>query len=405
MSDEKEVPHKAAEVQSIRILFDNNVIFSHRRLAGPRIDLLEMFIKRTGSTFVLPKIILEEACKKYHEDLTRMIDEVQTTIRRLDGFVARRSGAKPAKLDVVEEVKAYHDSLVKRVASLGGEIVEYEDLPLKLIAQRALAQRRPFLSEDKGCRDAILWETILQKIIHKEQQTVLVTRDAGFSDKGQLHQDLKEDLVQIGLMEDSVVLCSDLDEFLDAFAKPLPPIYLKGVLAMFMNDCYPGFSVAAFVDTQRDAIVEASKPYGEGVARSTYWDKVAELLQEPIEIAYSDFDEREATVTDAIGLDEERLFLEVDIPCVVTLNGFLDKHDYYCLGDAFDVSVLDIDWNEYVVWVETDIDATMTLVLTFNIKAGQVENWQLSDVVPTEPNWQALADQEDNEHNGENGGD
>jgi PIN domain len=365
---------------ALKIVFDNNVVFQHRRLEGPQIDLLSGFIKRTGSTFVLPKITLEEACKKHREDLVAKTQDVKKAIEKLNGVLGYDSKAVNPTLDIEREVDEYRNHLLQMVNNLGGEIAEYDDLPIRLIATRALAERRPFKAEDKGCRDAIFWETVLSKVAQKDFQTTIVTNDAGFSEDGKLHPHLLEDVMKLGFDESSVILFSNLEQFLNRYAKPLPPIHMKDVVEKLLTGRYTGFSVSDFVAEYTDEIIEASNPFGSKVAGGANWDEAAVSFEPPIEITYSSFDKDQATPQNVVEIDKHRVFIEAVLPCMVTIDGFIFKSDYYSLSDEAELSVLDDDWNDHYIWAEVHVSARTKLAITYNVSNDEIDDWEVTEV-------------------------
>jgi hypothetical protein len=351
-------------------------------------------LKRTGSTLVLPRIILREAVKNYGEEVVKKAKAASDSARDLDHFVDGVSGASGPTCDFGLYVSIYETALLTRLSELAAEMPEYEDLPLKCLVERALRQHRPFGDKDKGFRDSVLWETVLQKVAKSDRQTVLITNDSGFTKDAELHPDLKADLSAVKLTEDAVLIYDSLEKFLDQYAKPLPPVLMGAVIEKIRSGKDPGFSLSRFLGGARGELLEAAKSHAEEVINeaSHHHDEFNDL-EEVGEVTELDFDERKAEILEVVELDRGRVFIEAAVYCSVAVDGFMFKANYFVFEDSPTIQVLDSDWSEHYMWVQLTTDATMTVNITFDADRQEVESWEIQSLIADEPNWEALDEQ------------
>lgn len=377
----------------INVVLDANVTFQHRRLDGPTFDLLEQFLRRTESKLVVPEITVQEAVKKHREEATKKLRDANSAIKGLDQFLTIPSGATPPTATAEATTEGYEQLLRMRLDDLDADTPDYEEVPAVAIAERALQERRPFMPEDRGIRDVLFWETVLRKVVEKERQTILVTNDGGFADGDDLHPDLAADLERMGHSRRAVDLVKTIEQFNEVYAKPLLSHMLSAAVSALRKGEYSGFDVSDFVSDQAQVIREEVKslvPRFFDEARR--WFRHLRAMHENPELSYLEFDPKQATVDEVLVLDNDRVFIRVSLSCEAQLDGFIDKSDFYPLSDDSDLSVMDSDWNDHCMWVETCVDGTLTINLTFDLDIEDVDDWEVESFLPKDPNWQALAE-------------
>lgn len=382
----------------INVVLDANVTFQHRRLDGPTFDLLNQFLRRTHSTLVVPEITVQEAIKKHREDATRKLRDATSAIKGLDRFLTVPSGATPPTATAEASTQGYEILLRMRLDELDADVPHYEDIPATVIADRALRERRPVMPEDRGIRDLLFWETVLRKVASKDRVTVLVTDDGGFADGDNLHSDLADDLEQMGYPRGAVILVKNIEKFNETFAKPLLAQFLTTSVSAIRKGEYEDFHVSDFITERADEIREEAKSFASGFfeeARGGF-RHLRDLHEDP-ELSYLEFDSSEATVDEAYALDDNRVFIRVSLPCEARLDGFIDKADYYVMRHASALEVMESDWNDHCMWVETGVDGTLSINLTLDLNTNEVDDWEVESLSPIEPNWQALSDKADDE--------
>lgn len=67
----------------MNIILDTNIFRSDIKLGSNNIEIILSYLKKTGSTIVMPKIILEELKSLYTKELKDRIIEYNKTVRKL----------------------------------------------------------------------------------------------------------------------------------------------------------------------------------------------------------------------------------------------------------------------------------------------------------------------------------
>lgn len=363
-----------------RVVLDTNVLFQHRRLDGPSFELLEEFLRQSRSQLYVPRIVLDEASKKFQEDLRKKIDDVDAAIKRLNGVLSTDCGAGPPTITLDDCVSEYDRSLLARLKDLGAQQPGFGDLSIQDLADRALKERRPFLDRDRGFRDALLWETILKDTLHPDFQTVLVTSDAGFANDGILHPDLQQDLLEAGHTETKVTLLRSMEELLETIVKPALALHkaafdrIELIKEHLLGDI-PSLQsgAAAFAD---DLMAEAQ-----------IFDPDLRNIEGDYELVDLQVDLETLEVEDTYELDGGRVFMKVSIDCDAAVDGFVFKANYYGMRDGAPVSVMESDWNEHYMWVQVAVDATLTVNLTVEAGSGEIRSFEVERLSAREPNY------------------
>ncbi|WP_244310456.1 PIN domain-containing protein [Leptospira noumeaensis] len=106
------------------------------------------------------------------------------------------------------------------------------------IFNKALLKKRPFRENEKGFRDALIWENILQMVkMYSDDENPIVFISANINDfcskeknhngAYRIHEDLKKDLAKLNLPENSVIVYTSLKQFFECeFSKLLNDIEL-----------------------------------------------------------------------------------------------------------------------------------------------------------------------------------
>jgi PIN domain-containing protein len=185
---------------------------------GPYVKILEKAIGLGKVELVIPQIVLEETRNKYREALQEAENAVTKSRRKLNSLLANEMQLPVQALDREAAVEAFVARFERRLSDLRAIMPEYNDIPQTDVVSRELARRRPF-REGRGYRDTLIWETILRRVVTKNDQAVLVTLNKNdFCAEGTsntLHPDLVDDLVRSKLKGDAVDICASTEDFVD----------------------------------------------------------------------------------------------------------------------------------------------------------------------------------------------
>lgn len=186
-------------------------------MSSAMFQVLSNFIKNTtGNQLIIPFVVFKETQKKYHEE----IEKLQKEISQLKGRVKKISENDFFIDDLNDDVKkfSFQEELLKIFPHT--HIISSSYIDNDLLLNKAIFSKRPFKDNEKGYRDALIWNSLTQYLQQRniEDKIVFITNnshDFMSPDKNikDFHSDLKEDIVNLGLKNDFLVYNS-LSEFL-----------------------------------------------------------------------------------------------------------------------------------------------------------------------------------------------
>lgn len=200
------------------ILIDTNIFYNNWKMSSAMFQVLSNFIENTtGNELILPFVVFEETQKKYNEEVERL----QKEISQLKVKVKKLSGNDFFTDDLEEKVKDFRfkDELLKIFPNT--HIIPSSYIDNDLLLNKAIFSKRPFRDNEKGYRDALIWNGLTQ-YLHKgnlEDKIVFITNNSNdfmSPDKNikEFHSDLKEDIANLGLQNEFLIYNS-LNEFIN----------------------------------------------------------------------------------------------------------------------------------------------------------------------------------------------
>lgn len=175
---------------------------------------------------VIPSIVFAELHRQQIEQYKAKTDEVKKLI-----FPAWKIEYGPSTHEYKEWLEKEHDSLSKlnKRGMVDFEIVEVPPTCFESVIDRAIEKRAPFEGKDKqsdkGFKDALIWETILQyKRRHPEESIIWVTHDKQCKSKSLVfeYRDLfDEEIIFCNARNEFEELLNELIKTLEIDAKPI----------------------------------------------------------------------------------------------------------------------------------------------------------------------------------------
>ena len=183
----------------------------------------------------------------------------------------------------------------------------------------------------KGYRDSLLWENILNDIAESDIKTVLITnnhRDFGGKDKFSLHENLLEDLRNMGLPTDSVQKYNTLSDFLNEKIKPELQT-LNDAMPELMEGHYKDFDINIWFRENKDSFKNSIE---DSILNSFY---ELQDLEDPTVTFIEDPDE--IKIMDVYELNIEQVYIEASSLIDINFDVFVFKPDYYWLSEKYDL--------------------------------------------------------------------
>ncbi|EJM1004362.1 PIN domain-containing protein [Klebsiella oxytoca] len=199
------------------ILIDTNIFYNNWKMSSAMFQVLSNFIKNTTENkLVIPFVVIRETQKKYNDE----IEKLQKDLLQLTGRVKKLSGRDFSIDNLHDEIKefSFQDELLKIFPNT--QIISSSYIDNDLLLNKAIFSKRPFRDNEKGYRDALIWNVLIQ-YIHKNKikdKIVFITNNSHDfmspdKQKKDFHPDLKEDLINLDLHND-FLLYNSLNEFI-----------------------------------------------------------------------------------------------------------------------------------------------------------------------------------------------
>lgn len=187
---------------------------------------------------IVPDVVLREVVRVYERTFRahkRKLEAELGGFRRM-GLLDAGDGLRlPAD---VTEARTTYEADVRRI--LGDANAEVHPLPTAshdVILRRSLDERKPMARGERGYRDTLLWETVLEVARHAHRVVLLTKNTQDFADEARLAAHLRDDLVREGYDDDRVSLFLSVAEFLETCLTP-PVNSLQREIAALIVD-YP----------------------------------------------------------------------------------------------------------------------------------------------------------------------
>ena len=347
----------------MKVILDTNIIFSDFHLKGAKIKSLCESVKLTGDTVHIPKVVVDESVNKYWEKILEcklVIDREMSNFKRLTGRVV---GDNPiSKEFTLEEFRQYKDIFEKRLRELGINIIPYPSISHQELVKRDLARKKPFQETGKGYRDALIWESV--KSICEESlslfenpKIIFVNKNhKDFCEKGLLHPDLKEDLVNNGINEDDVRVIEDIEIFIREYIKPKQTILKKIQEKLNTNKQHNKIDLNTEINNRiTDFLLHREFDHEESPFRQEFENPFVADLGEP-----------SFTVTEVRQISEEKILVEVEVEVNCYFDFFIFKSDAICMEEDELPYIWDSDWNKHYMAASKAMPVRLKVTLIVN---------------------------------------
>jgi hypothetical protein len=274
----------------VDIILDANALIADFTLASPAFRLLFDGVARLDAKLYVVDVSVAEAARKLREELTTLTGTADR-LQRISGRPLDLT-AFAALDEVVSEYKA-------RVAEKF-IVLPTPAVPHMRVVDRILAGRSPSRGGDRGYRDTLIWETVLERFGAHRGKVLLVTGDGDFSDKsGRPHADLLTDLNERGVEHERLTIFKAVAHLNKERIEP----NLKAVekyQGMLKDDAFPDFSL-------RDWFLEEIPQHATKLVGGR-----ARYRTSRSDVSLDDFEIDEIDVTEVKGLEDGDIYLQAE---------------------------------------------------------------------------------------------
>lgn len=183
------------------LVFDTNSLYNYLLLDHPLFQMLTFYGTDFGITVAFPEVVVEECVRHQNEKVIRAYSDLEKCIDMIERNTFDKIKWIDPRESPLHQEDWYRDNLLRRVDQLGF-LVPSDSIKVSSILNRCQLRRRPFFEgkDDKGFKDALLWESILGILKDHDDELVFVTDDNQFYKRqkdSEAHQHLQDDLLRI----------------------------------------------------------------------------------------------------------------------------------------------------------------------------------------------------------------
>ena len=135
---------------------------------------------------------------------------------------------------------------------------------------------------------------------------------------------------------------------------------------------YKSFSLRSWFNDHPDQFIDdINDQIGEALSN---WreldDPTVSFIEEPESI----------TVEEVAAIDENNLYLTIEVLAEVSIEAFIYKWDYDSSDDTYPIVMVDTDWNESYVFVSMSMALPIKLSAVFNIDSEKIESYEIDTI-------------------------
>jgi hypothetical protein len=213
----------------VNIFLDTNVWLEDKHLTSTGFSSLLAYLKRTGSSIILPNLILEEVLGVYDRTLLEKCEKAFRVGKDVLNYLIRQESPKlrfNLNVDRGRETEAFRKQLLEPATGIKTVQCDESGVDIREVYRRGIQRRRPANKNGEELRDVILWLTVLQYALDNKTSVALVTKDLGFWDGDNLHAELRGDIASHDV---EVFVYKDIESFNKANALRSSPLSAEDI--------------------------------------------------------------------------------------------------------------------------------------------------------------------------------
>lgn len=199
------------------ILIDTNIFYNNWKMSSAMFQVLSNFIKNTSENqLIIPFVVIKETQKKYNDEIEKLQKDIHQVKRKINSLSDNNFSID----DLSDDIKnfSFQNELLKVFPDT--YIISSSNINNDMLLDKAIFSKRPFRDNEKGYRDALIWNALIQYLSKEKIKDDIIfitnnSHDFMSSNKeyNEFHADLREDLVNLNL-ENNFFLYNSLSEFI-----------------------------------------------------------------------------------------------------------------------------------------------------------------------------------------------
>lgn len=213
------------------VVLDSTVLVADLNRRSKPLETLVREALRQGYRLVVPEVVVREVVNHYRERLSEGVEAIEVQL----GVWKKKLGYVPPVAtselwaDSVQEAEKFEGSLREWLQSNRISVLPIPDVSHSDLISRDLRRHKPFDSEGKGYRDALIWHNVLEAVRFGNNVVLITNNQKDFWNErshlglaGTLRSDVDDARSLVG--SGSVQLAKDADAFIKRFVGPVASI-------------------------------------------------------------------------------------------------------------------------------------------------------------------------------------
>jgi rRNA-processing protein FCF1 len=341
------------------VVIDTNILLQDPLFKGAHLEKLFIACKKCGYQIVIPGIVRDELIGNVSHRLRQASDNAASLKKTLDGLGVIH-GIEP--VNKAKELKRYQDHFDVMANKYQIAIAEYPDTSAESLVKSSYACKKPFKASGDGWKDKLVWDSAKAAAsASADKKGFLLTNNSSdfCGSEGGLHSDLASDTPDGVHIVISSSAKAFYDEYLATLLAPLKDA--ESVEKALWEGNLVGFNLSEDLENIVIGLLDKS---------GRHFDNLQIPLNDTTFQSLQSIDVDSLKVEQ---LDEKMLNIEVSGDLEIEVVGFMDKWDYYGSLDHQNISLLEGDWNDYVVMASSVLGAHYTLSVLFDQDAHEVK--------------------------------
>lgn len=334
----------------MQIFFDTNIVVKESFFRSSTAHSFLKTARFLNLNVVIPQVVIDEVHGKYPDFIRVRHDKFEKAAKELNYLLEQPISTK---VDLVSEETRFLSWLNETIRSTNIKVIPYPNVELRTIVTNSYKSRKPFKPSGEGYKDFLIWESIASYINDLECEDdefyFLTNNISDFCSKSDekivLHHHLQETILK---EKNRIAVYVDLAQF---FSEKILPL-LTGVELSRI----PGLSLDQLKKIAKEQIEDELQYYSAyGIEGLEFSNEVT--ITGVHSVRFDDWD--------ILEISEGFLLIFFDGVIEIEVDGFVDKRDYYS-KDYEKLSIVDANWNEWVIAVNQTIETPFRLLMSYS---------------------------------------
>lgn len=324
-------------------VIDSNIFIGNYTLNYPAFQIfVKHFPEKKIDVYVSP-VTIKEVLKNYAQKAQEVFGTYNKSVKELNKVLSKKTDTL-SKDFVQTQVKNYELFFRETLQKSKIRIFPYPTVSHEEVVEHYYSGKKPFDQTDNGYKDFLIWRSIIDLLKTSGRELVFITQDTDFQSEGDLHQDLKEDLMANGITPDRVKIVTSFND------------YNK----KYLEDTYQTVKIKEVLKNKNEEqqlkalITEELKNELNGLSLKHYRVKIRSEFIGP-EISYV-YTIDGVQITDIDTLNQRNVVIQFECLSSCKIDFQIDRNALSRLDDSKMPEITDHDWDQWTVRGEDKVN-------------------------------------------------